>query len=91
MSGNRVSQPRLMRASKLREYLDLPARGSLAQIPVHPVRIGTRLRWDVRAVDQWLDQLGGLEASKRPCSDEPTPDELLDRWVNEQAKRFRRP
>jgi hypothetical protein len=36
--------------------------GFAAWCPVVPVKIGTKILYDVRAIDRWLDSLGGLQA-----------------------------
>lgn len=54
--------PRLITAEDAIDYLSLPNRKALEAVPVRPLRIGARPRWDVRALDAWLDEQSNLSA-----------------------------
>lgn len=83
--------PRLLGAEQACAYLGLKSRDGLNSVPVRPVRIGTRVLWDVRAIDAWLDQLAGLSPSAASAVSTPSPagdddpDAELAAWMQENG------
>ncbi|WP_287011322.1 hypothetical protein [Brevundimonas sp.] len=67
-------QPRLLTPEEAAAYLGYKSAAILAQVPVTPIRIstdgqGTNPRYDVRALDAWLDGLSGLMPVGHPDAD----------------------
>ena len=73
--------PRLLTAQAAMDYLSLSNRDALSAIPVRPFKIGNRARWDVRALDAWMD--GQSQLSESPVDDrkpEDNPETALKLW-----------
>lgn len=47
--------PRLLNGDQMAVYLGLKSSDALSKIPVSPIRIGSRVLYDVVAVNMWLD------------------------------------
>lgn len=67
--------PRLLTAEQAAAYLGYATTGVLANIPVQPIRVaekgpGSQPKYDVRALDAFLDRLSGLSV---PLAEQPTP------------------
>ncbi|HZL58993.1 MAG TPA: hypothetical protein VFC38_04775 [Stellaceae bacterium] len=62
--------PRLLDEIAAAAYLSLPLAIFKREVApaVPPLKFGNRRRWDVRALDRWLDSRSGLNAA--PMSDE---------------------
>lgn len=73
--------PRLLTAEAAMNYLSLSNRDALSAIPVRPFKIGNRTRWDVKALDAWMDgqsQLSDSSAGDRVNEDDP--ETALKQW-----------
>lgn len=70
----RALPPRLLTKDQLADYLgDIPVREVVRQ-GVGRVPIGQHVRYDIRAIDAWLDSLSGLvpnSAEAAPPADDP--------------------
>lgn len=87
-----MTAPRMVRAEKLRAYLDLPKDAPLSAVPVQPLRIGQSQRWDLRAVDAWLDGLSGFAPSSPPSTapaavDPDDPEALFAGWLSDRGEK----
>lgn len=51
--------PRMLSRSAAAAYCGLSVTCFEQRCPVQPIRMGSRKLWDRRAIDAWLDQLGG--------------------------------
>ena len=51
--------PRLLRVSDAAAYCGVAVKDFLAELPPNPIKIGRQRRWDVRALDAWIDTLSG--------------------------------
>ena len=60
-----MNQPRLMTESQAAAYLALPA-ATIRKLTFGHVRLGTRHRYDRKALDVHLDRLAGLDSSTEP-------------------------
>ncbi len=74
---------RLLTLDDAAAYLAIP-KAAVKRIPVHPVNVGGRLRWDRNALDAWLDEEAGLRAPPPPSTG-TTPDDILDQWLTDEA------
>ena len=74
---------RLMTLEDAAAYLAIP-KAAVKRLPVHPVNVGGRLRWDRNALDAWLDQEAGLSGPTTATTG-TTPDDLLDQWLTDEA------
>lgn len=57
-----MKEPRLLTEDQAAAYLGLPA-ATVRKLPFGHVRLGTRRRYDRKALDLHLDQLAGLDSS----------------------------
>lgn len=74
MTAARAVSPRLLTEDQVADYLgDIPVREVVRQ-GVGRVPIGRYVRYDIRAIDAWLDSLSGLI----PNSPEAAPPADLD-------------
>jgi len=69
---------RLLTLDEAAAYLAIP-KAAVKRIPVHPVNVGGRLRWDRVALDAWLDKAAGLIVP--PSTDAITSDDPFDQWA----------
>src|SRR4051812_9069809 len=60
--------PRLLSRDEAAAYLGIIAETFEKHVRPHvlPIEIGSRVLWDVRALDRWLDQRSGLVAELQP-------------------------
>src|SRR4051812_33959222 len=65
--------PRLLSRDAAAAYLGVIAETFEKHVRSHlsPIEIGSRVLWDVRALDRWLDERSGLVAELRP----------IDNWL----------
>ena len=78
---------RLLTLDEAAAYLAIP-KAAVKRVPVAPVNVGGRLRWDRVALDAWLDQEAGLTPPSPPQAMPSTgtsPDDLLDQWLIDEA------
>ncbi|MEL6363892.1 MAG: helix-turn-helix domain-containing protein [Pseudomonadota bacterium] len=68
-----MTSPRLLPVSRAAEYCGVSEETFRAHVPVAPVRMGRAVRYDVRAIDEWLDELrsGAPDASPEGDPDDP--------------------
>lgn len=79
--------PRLLTKDQACEYLALK---TMSAVPVRPCKIGSLVRYDLRALDAWLDQLSGLSPSTPSAAPPATsadddPDAALAKWIEEHG------
>ena len=74
---------RLLTLDEAAAYLAIP-KAAVKRVPVAPVNVGGRMRWDRIALDAWLDREAGL-AAPLPPSTGTSPDDVLDQWLTDQA------
>ena len=74
---------RLLTLDEVAAYLAIP-KAAVKRVPVAPVNVGGRLRWDRKAVDRYLDEEAGLTAPLPPSTG-TSPDDVLDQWLTDQA------
>jgi len=74
---------RLLTLDEAAAYLAIP-KSRVKGIPVPPVNVGGRLRWDRVALDDWLDKEAGLGVQPTPATGS-TPDALLAQWLTDQT------
>lgn len=60
-----MDEPRLLTEDQAAAYLSLPA-ATVRKLSFGHVRLGTRHRYDRKALDRHLDQLAGLDSSQEP-------------------------
>jgi predicted DNA-binding transcriptional regulator AlpA len=56
----RNKAPRLLSANDAAEYVGIGRKTFLAEVPFDPIRVGSRLYYDARAIDSWIDRLSGF-------------------------------
>lgn len=85
---------RLLTASQAAAYLGYETAGLLKNLPVRPIRLaevgpGSAPRYDVRALDRFLDRLSGLEAASVPANDDNSDvaQTALEEWKANRAAR----
>lgn len=84
-------QPRLLTPDEAAAYLGYTSTAVLASIPVTPLRIsrdGVRSspRYDVHALDAWLDSLSGLMPVAEPATaEEAAADMEFEQWRARRA------
>jgi len=69
---------RLLTLDETATYLAIP-RSRVKGIPVPPVNVGGRLRWDRVALDAWLDKAAGLEPQS--SGGLTTADDPYQKWI----------
>jgi len=74
---------RLMTLDAAAAYLCIP-KAAVKRLPVHPVNVGGRLRWDRNALDAWLNEEAGLQPPPQ-SSTGSTPDDALEEWLTDQT------
>ena len=57
--------PRLLTEAQAAQYLGLPV-ATVRKLPFGHVRLGTRHRYDRKALDSHLDRMAGLDSSSEP-------------------------
>lgn len=62
-------RPRLLRAREAAEYLALPVAGFL-RLGIGKVHLGSRVRYDLVALDEWLNEQRGRSTETRPTSED---------------------
>ena len=92
--------PRLLTAEQAAAYLGYATTGILAVIPVKPVQlaaegVGAQPKYDIRALDAFLDRLSGLSVpapsgvdaadAPAPPSPEDQAETAYDRWKATRA------
>ena len=60
-----MKEPRLLTEDQAAAYLGLPA-ATVRKLPFGHVRLGTRHRYDRKALDAHLDRMAGLDSSVEP-------------------------
>jgi len=85
MTAARALPPRLLTEDQVADYLgDIPVREVVRQ-GVGRVPIGRYVRYDIRAIDAWLDSLSDLiPNSAEPATgqvDDDTPEAALARFT----------
>jgi hypothetical protein len=60
-----MTEPRLLTEDQAAAYLGLPA-ATVRKLPFGHVRLGTRHRYDRKALDAALDRMAGLDSSAEP-------------------------
>lgn len=60
-----MKEPRLLTEDQAAAYLSLPA-ATVRKLTFGHVRLGTRHRYDRKALDRHLDRLAGLDSSVEP-------------------------
>jgi len=60
-----MKEPRLLTEDQAAAYLSLPA-ATVRKLKFGHVRLGTRHRYDRKALDRHLDRLAGLDSSAEP-------------------------
>lgn len=86
-------QPRLLTPDEAAAYLGYTSTAVLASIPVEPLRLskdGVRAspRYDLHALDAWLDNLSGIMPVADPATaEEAAADEELNAWRARRAAR----
>jgi len=60
-----MTEPRLLTEEEAAAYLGLPA-ATVRKLPFGHVRLGSRHRYDRKALDTHLDRMGGLDSSAEP-------------------------
>lgn len=58
-------EPRLLTEQEAAQYLGLPA-ATVRKLPFGHIRLGTRHRYDRKALDKHLDAMGGLDSLAEP-------------------------
>lgn len=79
--------PRLLTSAQAAAYLGHPTE-VLPTLPIRPIILGPKgaPRWDLRALDAYLDSESGLsQASSAPFAEEP--EETLAAWRAQRAAR----
>jgi len=69
---------RLMTLDAAAAYLAIP-KAAVKRLPVPPVNVGGRLRWDQVAIDAWLNKAAGLVVPS--STDAITSDDPFDQWA----------
>lgn len=80
-------QPRLLTPDEAAAYLGYATPAILGKVPIDPIRITTAKsvkaspRYDVRALDAWLDGLSGLmPVAEAGTAEEAAADLELEAW-----------
>lgn len=71
-------QPRLLTEKEAGEYLRLPVT-EVRKLACGRVIMGTKVRYDRKAIDAYLDRIGGLVVHS--AANEDDPDEELERFI----------
>jgi hypothetical protein len=50
-----MPEPRLLTKEQARAYLGHIPEHQIDQLPIRPLKFGRNLRWDKKALDEWLD------------------------------------
>lgn len=78
--------PRMLTTEMACAYLSVK---TMSAVPVRPCKIGSLVRYDLRALDAWLDHLSGLSPSgpkaAEPSPAEDDPDAALTAWMAENG------
>lgn len=80
-------QPRLLTPEEAAAYLGYKSAAILAQVPVTPIRISTdgltaNPRYDVRALDAWLDGLSGLmPVAEAATAEDVAAEDEFNAWA----------
>lgn len=90
MNARAPITPRLLAREDAAQYLGLECADSLRHVPVRPVKIGARVLYDLRRLDAWLDELGGLAPQSPPAGATPAPapedaDAALQGWLTQRG------